>query len=199
MAKTKTGIAPDVLREAVEQAIVAASDLGHAAPATPEQFLALIVAGERASEICAASQQKAVEQARRTGISWAVIGKALGITRQAAQQRFAGDATEPSGGHGTRVVRGATAFNEMNLLAEEGAKGNHLVGFGGLYLLVQRSHQTWEHHREAAWNVAARRARLEKAGWLYVGSWFPFHYFKRARGERVAPRAIIREKDDERN
>lgn len=184
MAVTATGDASVALREAVEQAIVAAAGLGHATPVTPEQFLALIVAGEQASEICAASLQKAVEQARRTGLSWAVIGHALGITRQAAQQRFAGDATEPSGGYGTKVVHGATAFNEMKLLAEEGAKGNHLIGFGGLFMLVQRSHQTWEHRREVAWNIAARRTRLEKAGWSYIGSWFPFHYFKRVSGER---------------
>lgn len=171
----------DPLRESIEQAIVAASGLGHATPTTPEQFLALIVAGERASAICAASQRKAVDQARRTGLSWAAIGQALGITRQAAQQRFASDNAEPPEEAGTRIVRGATAFNEMKLLAEEGAQGNHLVGFGGLQLLVRHSQQAWEHRREVAWNIAARRVRLEKAGWTYVGSWFPFHYFKRVR------------------
>jgi hypothetical protein len=182
MADGRTGGGVDALRESVEQAIVAASGLERAAPATPEQFLALIVAGEHASAICAASQRRAVEQARRTGLSWAAIGQALGTTRQAAQQRFSGDDAEPPEKHGTRVVRGATAFNEMKLLAEEGAKGNHLVGFGGLYLLVQHSQQTWEHRREVAWNIATRRTRLEKAGWTHVGSWFPFHYFKRVRG-----------------
>lgn len=173
-----------VLRESIEQAIVAASGLGRGAAATPAQFLALVVAGDRAAAVCAATQQKAVEQARRAGLSWAAIGQALGITRQAAQQRFSGDAAEPQEKQGIRIVQGATAFNEMKLLAAEGAEGNHLVGFGGLHLLVQHSAQAWEHRREVALNIAARRARLEQAGWTYVGSWFPFHYFKRVRGER---------------
>lgn len=36
------------------------------------------------------AEQEAVNLARDTGASWADVGKALGITRQAAQQRFGG-------------------------------------------------------------------------------------------------------------
>ena len=35
--------------------------------------------------------RRQVDTARRAGHSWAAIGLALGVTRQAAQQRFGGD------------------------------------------------------------------------------------------------------------
>jgi hypothetical protein len=51
---------------------------------------------------------------------------------------------------------------------------------GALYLEVRASRRAWEHRRELALHIGATRARLERAGWEYVGAWSPFHYFKRA-------------------
>lgn len=170
---------PAALRRAIEQAVVAYSGIADRAASNPEELLALIDASDTAAGICATLRETAVGQVRRSGASWAAVGDALGISRQAAQQRFAVADADAGSAPGLRRIEGATAFNEMQILAREGEAGNHLVGFGALCLTVQPSSQRWEHRRELALNIAATRARLERAGWTWVGSWFPFHYFKR--------------------
>lgn len=166
------------LRGDIERAVLAHAGFADAAGASDaESLLRLVDACGLALEECTVLQRNAVHQARRAEVSWAAIGEHLGITRQAAQQRFApeGEAT-PAGS--VRRIEGATAFNEMQLLAAEGKAGFHLVGFGALFLLVKPSRHVWEHRRETALTIG-NRARLEAAGWTYVGGWFPFQYFKR--------------------
>lgn len=119
-----------------------------------------------------------VEAARRSGISWSEIGDALGISKQAAQQRFRIPGTdaddEPVGG-GEKVVRyGAHAFNEMSILREEGRQGHELIGVGPLQLTFRRTDVCWEYRR-----VIGGSAALEREGWIEVASWLPFVYFKR--------------------
>lgn len=102
----------------------------------------------------------------------------MGITRQAAQQRFSGQQPAHDASGATRTLH-ATAGNEMALLKAEGEAGFHLVDFGLYYLQVQASDAKWEHRREIALNIRAKRTALEAQGWTYVGAWLPFHYFKR--------------------
>jgi hypothetical protein len=45
--------------------------------------------------------------------------------------------------------------------------------------VLERSPHQWEHRRLTLPSRSARR-RLEDEGWLDVGTWFPFRYFKRA-------------------
>ena len=121
-----------------------------------------------------------IDAARRTGMSWTEVGASLGISKQAAQQRFRSltQADEPDIHEGEEVVRvGATAFNEMRILQQEGLKGNELVRTGALVLVFRRSDRPWEYCRQVGTPMTDRMA---KAGWIYVSSWFPFHYFKRA-------------------
>jgi len=142
--------------------------------------LRLIHAADIANKECANLLEDAVHQARRLNHSWAAIGDILGISRQAAQQRFnpnnsSGNDTEQNS---TKRITGAHAFNEMALLEVEGKAGNHLVGFGPLYLLVQESTKQWEHKRVTNFSWQ-NKDDLEKDGWLYTGSWLPFQYYKR--------------------
>jgi hypothetical protein len=169
------------LRGEIEKAVFAYARMPAATALDAESFLHLVDATRIAGEECAALQRSVVHQARRADNAWAAIGDRLGITRQAAQQRFAPESADQGNATGTRQVTGATAFNEMRRLEEEGAAGYHLVGFGPLFLTLQASDQPWEHRREVALNIEGKRARLEKAGWRYIGAWFPFHYFKRPR------------------
>jgi hypothetical protein len=166
------------LRADIERAVLAHADFEDAASVSDgDSLLKLVDACSLALEESSLLQQDAVHQARRAEVSWAAIGEHLGITRQAAQQRFAPEAEgEPT--DSVRRIHGATAFNEMQILAEEGKAGFHLVGFGALYLSVKASRHAWEHRRETAL-TDGKRARLEAAGWTYVGGWFPFQYFKR--------------------
>lgn len=121
-----------------------------------------------------------IDAARRTGLSWTEIGAALGISKQAAQQRFkgvdAGDEMEI--GEGEEIVRlGATAFNEMTILRKEGLKGLELIRTGALALVFRPSSQTWEYKRRIG--TATLTSEMKQAGWTYVSSWLPFSYFKR--------------------
>lgn len=121
-----------------------------------------------------------VDAARRSGLTWSEIGEVLGISKQAAQQRFGtsnmNEATAPSEGSEDEIlVRwGAHAFNEMDILREEGTKGHELVSFGPLFLKFRRTETEWEYRR-----VIGVRPKLEREGWRYVASWLPFFYYKR--------------------
>lgn len=121
-----------------------------------------------------------IDAARRTGMSWTEVGHTLGISKQAAQQRFGalGQAA-PDVREGEELVRfGATAFNEMRMLHQEGLKGNELVRTGALHLVFRRTDRVWEYSRQLG--ASPMMARMATAGWTYVSSWFPFHYYKRA-------------------
>lgn len=122
-----------------------------------------------------------IDAARRTGMSWTEVGHSLGISKQAAQQRFRslGQADDSDIDEGEEVVRfGATAFNEMRILHQEGLKFNELVRIGALLLVFRRSDRPWEYCRQIG--ASPMTTRMAKDGWTYVSSWFPFHYFKRA-------------------
>ena len=54
-----------------------------------EQLTAAVVAADHLSELADHLIGHFVDQARRSGASWTDIGGSLGVTRQAAQQRFA--------------------------------------------------------------------------------------------------------------
>ena len=128
--------------------------------------------------------QRWVDAARRSGLSWTDIGGALGISKQAAQQRFKLDDADDDAIHveGEKIVRlGAHAFNEMRILTQEGENGHELIDAGLLKLIFRKSDHHWEYKRliGRVWMADEMRAEMRKAGWTYVSSWPPFHYFKR--------------------
>jgi len=143
-------------------------------------YLRLINAADIAHKECGYLLEDAVYQAKRIKHPWASIGDVLGISRQAAQQRFNPNTAPITEFDETRTRRitGAHAFNEMALLKVEGKAGNHLVGFGPLFLLVQESEQQWEHKRVINFSWQAKED-LESKGWIYIGAWLPFLYYKR--------------------
>ena len=121
---------------------------------------------------------------RRQGMSWSDMGEVLGIRKQAAQQRFrtdleAGDLAEPDQ---IEVRLGASAFNEERILEREGRAGHELVRVGLPALIFRKTSRPLEYRRIVAINPPASDAKLASEGWIYVASWFPFHYFKRVAG-----------------
>ena len=147
---------------------------------TPDGFPDAITVAHLVADEGRASLHRWIDAARRTGLSWTDIGNALGISKQAAQQRFkpreSGDGI--SGEEGEEIVRlGATAFNEMSILRVEGQKGNELVRTGLLTLIFRKTSHPWEYRRMIG--AASMMTQTKRAGWIYVSSWMPFHYFKR--------------------
>jgi hypothetical protein len=147
---------------------------------TKDGFADALVAAYLVAEESKVGLQRWIDAARRTGMSWTEIGETLGISKQAAQQRFrlqtSTDDEDLSNGH--EIVRlGATAFNEMTILRDEGLKGNELVRTAALTLIFRPTEQCWEYRRRIG--AAPTIAEMKRAGWTYVSSWLPFHYFKR--------------------
>lgn len=53
-----------------------------------DKSLTLVIKANRELTVAELNLRRQVQVARREGHSWAAIGYALGVTRQAAQQRF---------------------------------------------------------------------------------------------------------------
>ncbi|WP_115726791.1 hypothetical protein [Actinomyces culturomici] len=147
--------------------------------------------------------RSAVAAARDTGASWATIGRVLGISRQAAQQRFGKEedarSAPPSSGSGESDAPAPTssmndpwtaddgriwrmtpvdAFDELPRLERAGRRGWRSIGYGILYHDLVHTDVQWEHKRVTALNNP--RARLEAEGWRVIGtSWFPWVYYAR--------------------
>ncbi|MGH6988135.1 MAG: nuclear transport factor 2 family protein [Caulobacteraceae bacterium] len=112
-------------------------------------------------------------------------GEVFGVSKQAAQKRFRSEFEEGEGVEPGQIEGrlGATAFNEARILDQGGRKGNELVRVGALALVFEKTGRVWEHRRAVAVTAELAMAKLAKDGWVYVASWFPFHYFKRQAGE----------------
>lgn len=139
----------------------------------------LIVAAHVAAEESRQALQRWVDAGRRASLSWTEIGALIGTSKQAAQQRFGGAEAAAEGGSGLIARSGANAFNELAIMAEEGGRGRELITTGSLSLLFRQTDSSWEYRRVTALFPDSARRRLERAGWAYVSSWYPFHYFKR--------------------
>ncbi|WP_328461897.1 hypothetical protein [Streptomyces sp. NBC_00448] len=189
------------VREGVAEAVLRAPEgLAESLEDDATGFLRLVDATRIGAEETNRLLREAVQGARAAGHSWDTVGRVLGVSRQAAQQRFAGKAadavsadpgTRSPGTHSPdgperRVLTPLTAFNEMAALAQAGAEGWQLVGYGALYHEVEASDRRWEHCRVTI-AAAARRRRMEAEGWVPVGAgWFPWRYYKRPLHEAAA-------------
>src|SRR4051794_36446447 len=82
----------------------------------PQAHLDLVVITRRAHDQTNRLLHSAVSSARWAGASWEAIGSALGMSRQAAQQRFGHKPSEDAMSTEHRQLVGLTAFNEMDQL-----------------------------------------------------------------------------------
>lgn len=152
----------------------------------PQAHLDLVVITRRAHEEIGSLLGSAVVAARAAGHSWEQIGSSLGMSRQAAQQRFGRAVVDEDDLGDRRRLVGLTAMREMEELDEWGRHGWHSVRFGPMFHDVQRSSVQWEHRRNVIGSRAARE--LEQQGWQRIGTlWFPWVYFKRTTGMPAEP------------
>lgn len=163
------------LDEAIGRAILADTD--------PDDALALVCRAADADRAAGALLHRSVASARSGGHSWQAIGDVLGLTRQAAQQRFGKDeAPEPAGAE-ERWLGPVTAFDEMDELALAGRLGWHTVGAGLLRHRMVRTATQWEHKR-VVWSGSS--ARYAREGWQVGCRAFPWVYLVRDTGRPVA-------------
>ncbi|MEJ5944212.1 hypothetical protein WDZ17_02755 [Pseudokineococcus basanitobsidens] len=137
-----------------------------------------------ASEVEAGARtvlHQAVLSARTRGNTWASIGAVLGMTKQAAQKRFATTAI-PSGADlaaDERILGPVGPFDEMRELALAGQYGWHSVEAGLNHHRVMHSPTRWEHRRVSGARAARR---LTDQGWQLVGGNLGYTYLKRDLG-----------------
>ncbi|MET9610776.1 hypothetical protein ABZZ17_37795 [Streptomyces sp. NPDC006512] len=177
------------IREGIAAAVLGASDgLADSLEHDAAGYLRLVDASRVGAEEAGRILREAVQGARAAGHSWDTVGRILGVSRQAAQQRF-GDKAKgavPSGaaaggpdGPERRVLSPLSAFNEMAALTAAGLEGWHLVGYGSFFHEVEASDHPWEHCRVTL-AAGGRNRRMEAEGWIPVGAgWFPWRYYKR--------------------
>jgi len=147
---------------------------------TAEGFVEAITVAHLVADEARLSLHRWIDAARRTGLSWTDIGNVLGISKQAAQQRFgpvgAGEAL--ASGEGEEIVRARySAINEMSILREEGLKGNELIRTDNYSLVFRPTQQVWEYRRRIGFSTM--RKEMQSAGWVFVSTWPPLSYFKR--------------------
>lgn len=172
------------IREGIADAVLSGPEgLRDALEHDRDSYLRLVDASRAGAEETSRLLRESIAGARRAGHSWDAIGRLLGVSRQAAQQRFgaapgAPDARAADGGPERRVLSPLTAFDEMDVLAREGRRGWHVVDFGPFFHVVERSDRAWE-HRRVPFAIGPRLRRLEAEGWIAMGAWFPWRYLKR--------------------
>lgn len=188
MPRDATGPEPDgtTLRDHLARALEAYDpDLAGRLTQDAQAHLELVALSRAARAETDVLLAAAVTSARGAGCTWEQVGAVLGMTRQAAQQRY-GRAAAPadpaaSPAAGRRTLRPLSAFTEMAVLSRAGRYGWHSVGYGALFHTVERDTQQWEHTRTLG------RAP-EGAGWQPVGSgWGWWSYWARPTAEPALP------------
>jgi hypothetical protein len=152
-----------------------------------DRLLALVDVTSRAGVETKSLLQEAVSSARAAGASWDSIGRVLGMSRQAAHQRF-GRPQDRDDSPGQRILGPVTAASEMEALRVAGRNGWHSVGFGAYQHTLEHSATQWEHRRIRV-VATGTKTRLERDGWRVIGTWFPWVYLKRDLGVPALPEA----------
>lgn len=171
---------PVSLSGAIAQAVSNATpELSRRLDEGEDVYAEILEVAARAHDETRSILQSAVDSARRAGHSWEAIGRILGVSKQAAQQRFARP-QQPPVGDAPEVKRlyPVNAFNEMAVLRDIGQYGWHSVGFGVRFHRIELSAEQWEHARVIASAKAVED--LEAQGWQRIGTEsFPCAYFSR--------------------
>ena len=151
--------------------------------ATEADFAQLVEAAYVVNDEAAHSLKRWVDAGRRAGLSWADIGEILGVSRQAAQQRFGAEGgptmAQPSSDDiGVLVRTGVTAFNEVQVLKEEGEAGREVIGATWLTLYFRQTDHRCENIRVVS-PLPGVKEKYEKQGWKHALTWYPYRYFTR--------------------
>lgn len=179
MSDVDTG-GPGPLRDILAQVLIENANVKD--PRGSEDFLHLVAGAAMLRAEADKLLSTAVASARDAGGTWQNIGSTLGMTKQAAQKRFASPSVPRAAelNANERTIGPTTSFDEMQELALAGQYGWHSVDFGAAHHRVIRSETQWEHLRVT---ISPGRVRaLVAEGWSLIGSSFPYSYLKRDTG-----------------
>ena len=170
------------LTEAIGRAILGAE----AGESVSLDHQALVRRAARAEKVAHDLLVDVVRSARAAGRSWATIGAELGISRQAAQQRFGAEESGPAEKDEpeTRWLGPVTAFDEMAELELAGRLGWRTEAAGLLRHRVRRTATQWE-NRRVVWTRPV--AHYEQDGWVVGCRAFPWLYLVRDLGRPAEP------------
>lgn len=143
---------------------------------TEADHLALVRRAGAAEQASQQLQHRAVAAARSAGVSWAALGRELGMTRQAVQQRFGSRQNEMATDDRERWLGPVTAFDEMTELELAGKLGWRTIGVDVLRHRMLRTDTQWE-HRRVLW--ARPTHHYETDGWQVGCRAFPWLYLVR--------------------
>lgn len=164
------------LGEAIGRAVLDAASVGTGESLHLDDHLRVVSASARAEDEARTLLQRSVEAARAGGASWARIGTALGMSRQAAQQRFGAPVREEDVSTEERWLGPVTAFDELPELEAAGRQGWRTVEAGMLAHRMVRTDTQWE-HRRILWRSSLERERQD--GWQVGCRAFPWIYLVR--------------------
>lgn len=140
----------------------------------PNAYLDLVRLLRDAQDATGGMLRDAVVSARAAGATWAEVGGVLGMTRQAAQQRFGGaddPAPSPSPSRDRMSLAPLTAFNEMYVLERAGRYGWHSVRYGAFFHVVERDDRQWEHVRTSFGPPHGEGWQRVGNGWAWWTYW----------------------------
>jgi len=150
--------------------------------ATSQEVVRMLQATATIAYDADANLHRWVDVARQAGMTWSEIGAAIGMSQQAATQRFGRKGRDPGAAARDNPeirVKGANLFNESQMLADEGRRGRELVRLEPMSLILIQTDRPWEHTRLFGLPAEAIKTDAAADGWEYVSSYGPFHYFKR--------------------
>lgn len=126
-------------------------------------------------------QSQAVASAQAAGLSWAKIGNALGVSRQAAQQRFDSRRFEPAtASPTTRILGPVSRSDEIEQLMAAGQQGWKLIrSLHGEHVL-EHSDCAWEVMRVSVFSPRAMPSAAQ--GWHAASTRFPDCFYLRRQG-----------------
>lgn len=173
-ASTGRAAVADVLAEAVGRLG------GPPEPRTAADYLELIDVAGGVEAGSRALLRETVLAARSVGVTWPAIGDRLGVSKQAAQKRFAADpadAEAPAGPDERLLGPIGFRFDERAELELAGRYGWHLVEVGTYFHRLRHASTQYEHVRVSM--LTGKAAGLGAQGWITVGSSFPYTYLVR--------------------
>ena len=163
--------------DAISRAVLTDAGIDPELPLGIGDHLALISSSVRAEAEARTIVRRSVAAARAGGVSWALIGGELGMSRQAAQQRFGGSPADAIDTE--RWLGPVTAFDEMRELELAGRAGWRSVEAGMLAHRVVRTDTQWE-HRRILWRASLAGEQAD--GWQVGCRAFPWIYLVRDLG-----------------